>query len=70
MELQDADAYFISKMLKNYDEFYYSNIKIDTSIDWWMNLMIDKYKLKVYWAEPTIIETNKYVSAFDMYSLI
>ena len=28
--------------------------------------MIDKYKLKVYWAEPTIIETNKYVSAFDI----
>ena len=48
------------------DEFYYSNVKIDTSIDWWMNLMIDKYKLKVYWAEPTIIETNKYVSAFDI----
>tara|TARA_Y100000992_G_scaffold290450_1_gene245961 strand:+ start:128 stop:772 length:645 start_codon:yes stop_codon:yes gene_type:complete len=63
-----ADAYFISDKCakKLYDEFYYSNIKIDTSIDWWMNLMIDKYKLKVYWAQPTIIETNKYVSAFDI----
>ena len=62
-----ADAYFISKKcaIKLYEEFRVSR-SINTSIDWWMNLMIDKYNLSVYWAEPTIIETNKYVSAFDI----
>lgn len=62
-----ADAYFISKKcaIKLYEEFQVSR-SINTSIDWWMNLMIDKYNLSVYWAEPTIIETNKYVSAFDI----
>ena len=63
-----ADAYFISKKcsMKLYEEFNNPKLKVDTSIDWWMNLMIDKYKLNVYWAEPTIIETNKFKSAFEI----
>ena len=29
-----------------------------------MNDMIRKHDISVYWAEPTLIETNKYESSF------
>lgn len=61
-----ADAYFISNNCASllYDEFNSFKGKIDTTIDWWKNQMIDKLKLNVYWAEPTIIKTNLYETSF------
>ena len=63
---RNADAYFISRNCAKilYDEFYNENFKTDTSIDWWLNDMIRKYDIPVYWAEPVLIETNKYESSF------
>jgi hypothetical protein len=36
---------------------YISNLKykIDTNIDWWLNIAARDNKLNVYWAEPTIV---------------
>tara|TARA_X000000950_G_C13916608_1_gene661345 strand:+ start:5936 stop:6577 length:642 start_codon:yes stop_codon:yes gene_type:complete len=61
-----ADAYFISNKCATvlYEEFKSCETKIDTTIDWWKNQMIDKFNLNVYWAEPTIIETNVYETSF------
>lgn len=63
---RNADSYFISKKYAQilYDEFNNENFTSDTSIDWWMNDMIRKYNIPVYWAEPTLIETNMYESSF------
>jgi GR25 family glycosyltransferase involved in LPS biosynthesis len=63
---RNADAYFISKNCAQilYDEFNNENFTTDTSIDWWMNDMIRKHDISVYWAEPILIETNKYESSF------
>ena len=63
---RNADAYFISKNCAQilYDEFNNENFTTDTAIDWWMNDMIRKHDISVYWAEPTLIETNKYESSF------
>ena len=47
-----------------YDEFKNGEKKVDTTIDWWKNQMIEKFNLNVYWAEPTIIETNVYETSF------
>ncbi len=61
-----ADAYFISNKCATvlYDEFKNGEKKVDTTIDWWKNQMIEKFNLNVYWAEPTIIETNVYETSF------
>ena len=62
-----ADAYFISRKCceKLITEFDNKETKVDTSIDWWMNEMITKYDLKVYWAEPTIVNTDLYETSIN-----
>ena len=62
-----ADAYFISRKCceKLISEFDNKETKVDTSIDWWMNEMITKYDLKVYWAEPTIVNTDLYETSIN-----
>lgn len=63
---RNADAYFISKKFAKliYEEFNQPEFLTDTSIDWWMNEVIRKYEIPVYWAEPVLIETNKFESSF------
>ena len=63
---RNADAYFISKKYAKilYDEFNHNDFTTDTTIDWWMNDVIRKYNIPVYWAEPVLIETNKFESSF------
>ena len=63
---RNADAYFISKKYAKilYDEFNHNDFTTDTTIDWWMNDVIRKYDIPVYWAEPVLIETNKFESSF------
>lgn len=59
-----ADGYFVSKKCaKKLIEEFESNNKISKTIDWWKNQIIEKYKLNVYWAEPTIIDTDLYESS-------
>ena len=62
-----ADGYFISrKCAQNLvNEFNIEDYKIDTSIDWWKNEMIEKHKLTVFWAEPPLISTNLYDTSFS-----
>ena len=62
-----ADGYFISrKCAQNLvNEFNKEDHKIDTSIDWWKNEMIAKYKLNVFWGEPALISTNLYDTSFS-----
>jgi GR25 family glycosyltransferase involved in LPS biosynthesis len=60
-----ADAYFISNkcamlMCKEFE----NADKISLTIDWWKNSIIKQNNLKVYWAEPTIINTNIYETSF------
>ncbi|MBH19494.1 MAG: hypothetical protein CL851_03615 [Crocinitomicaceae bacterium] len=64
---RNADAYFISKKCASLlvNEFTNSNI-IDEPIDWWMNSMIDKFNLKIYWAQPTLVDTNLYETSFNI----
>ena len=38
--------------------------EISLTIDWWKNNIIKKNNLNVYWAEPTIIDTNIYETSF------
>ena len=63
---RNADAYFISKkcceILVN--EFNSGEI-IDLPIDWWLNKIIEKFDLDVYWAQPTIVTTNLYETSFN-----
>ena len=47
------------------NEFNKEDHKIDTSIDWWKNEMISKYKLNVFWGEPALISTNLYDTSFS-----
>jgi hypothetical protein len=47
------------------NEFNKEDHKIDTSIDWWKNEMIAKYKLNVFWGEPALISTNLYDTSFS-----
>ena len=63
---RNADAYFISKKYAKliYEEFTQPEFITDTSIDWWMNEIIRKYEIPVYWAEPVLIETNQFESSF------
>ena len=63
---RNADAYFISKKYAKllFDEFNNEYFFTDTTIDWWMNEVIRKYEIPVYWAEPCLIETNKYETSF------
>ncbi len=63
---RNADAYFISKKYAKilYDEFNHNDLTTDLTIDWWMNDVIRKYDIPVYWAEPVLIETNKFESSF------
>ncbi len=62
-----ADGYFISKKCAELfvEKFFSNSYKVDTSIDWWKNEMIDKYNLNVYWGEPTLISTNNFESSFS-----
>lgn len=64
---RNADAYFISKKCASLlvNEYTNSNI-IDEPIDWWMNSMIDKFNLKIYWAQPTLVDTNLYETSFNI----
>ena len=61
-------SYFISKKCATtlHQEFLNKSKRVDTSIDWWMNQMIDKYNLKIYWAEPTFVDTNLYETSFNV----
>lgn len=60
-----ADAYFISnKCAKLMCKEFENADKISLTIDWWKNYIIRKNNLNVYWAEPTIIETNIYETSF------
>ena len=63
---RNADAYFISKKYAQilFDEFNSENFFAETTIDWWMNDVIKKYEIPVYWAQPSLIETNKYETSF------
>ena len=63
---RNADAYFISKKYAKilYDEFNDRDFRTDTTIDWWLNDVIRKYNVPVYWAEPPLIDTNIYESSF------
>ena len=63
---RNADAYFISKECAQIfsNEFNDENFITDTTIDWWMNDVIRKHEIPVYWAEPFLIETNKYETSF------
>lgn len=63
---RNADAYFISKKYAQilFDEFNSENFFVETTIDWWMNDVIRKYEIPVYWAQPSLIETNKYETSF------
>jgi|TARA_B110000495_G_C23038566_1_gene621422 GR25 family glycosyltransferase involved in LPS biosynthesis len=64
---RNADAYFISKKCANLLINEYMDAKIiNEPIDWWMNSMIDKLNLKVYWAQPTLINTNLYETSFNI----
>ena len=64
---RNADAYFISKKCASLlvNEYMNSDI-IDEPIDWWMNSMIDKLNLKIYWAQPTLVDTNLYETSFKI----
>ena len=57
---------FISKKYAKllYDEFNGRDFRTDTTIDWWLNDVIRKYNVPVYWAEPPLIDTNIYESSF------
>lgn len=63
---RNADAYFISKKYAQifYDEFNKENSTVDMNIDWWMNGIIRDHEIPVYWAQPFIIQTNKYETSF------
>ena len=60
-----ADAYFVSNKCAKlmYKEFQDAD-KISLTIDWWKNNIIKKNNLNVYWAEPTIVDTNIYETSF------
>jgi GR25 family glycosyltransferase involved in LPS biosynthesis len=60
-----ADAYFVSNKCAKlmYKEFEDAD-KISLTIDWWKNNIIKKNNLNVYWAEPTIVDTNIYETSF------
>jgi GR25 family glycosyltransferase involved in LPS biosynthesis len=60
-----ADAYFVSNKCAKlmYKEFE-DAAEISLTIDWWKNNIIKKHNLNVYWAEPTIIDTNIYETSF------
>jgi hypothetical protein len=51
------DSYIVSKkcavMLCEYIQNY--QYQMDTPIDWWLNIPIKEKKMKVFWAEPTIV---------------
>lgn len=64
-----ADSYFVSKKCSekiiNYINIYKNtNTKIDKAVDIWLNDIMRKLYLKVYWMEPTIVSqgtmTGKY----------
>ena len=64
---RNADAYFISKKCASLLVNEYTNSDfIDEPIDWWMNSMIDKFNLKIYWAQPTLVDTNLYETSFNI----
>jgi len=52
-----TDSYLISKKcaLKLVNTINNENFSSDLPIDFWLNLIIEKEKLKIYWAEPTIV---------------
>ena len=52
-----TDSYIISKKCAKILCEYISNLKykIDTNIDWWLNIAARDNNLNVYWAEPTIV---------------
>lgn len=60
-----ADAYFVSNKCAKlmYKEFEDAD-KISLTIDWWKNNIIKKNNLNVYWAEPTIVNTDIYETSF------
>ena len=62
-----ADGYFISRKCAQlfFEEFHSDSYKVNTSIDWWKNEMIEKYNLNVYWGEPTLVSTNLFDSSFS-----
>ncbi len=63
---RNADAYFISERCAEIlvSKFSEKSFKTDTTIDWWLNELIMKNNLKVFWAEPTIVSTNHFESSF------
>ena len=64
---RNADAYFISKKCASLLVNEYINADmIDEPIDWWMNSMIDKLDLKIYWAQPPLVDTNLYETSFKI----
>ncbi len=61
-----ADGYFISNKCAQImvDEFNKADYKVNTSIDWWKNEIIEKHNLNVFWGEPSLIYTNLYETSF------
>lgn len=62
-----ADGYFVSRNCaeKLFNEFNKKDYKVNTSIDWWKNEMIQSHALNVYWGEPTLITTNLFDTSFS-----
>ena len=62
-----ADGYFVSRNCaeKLLSEFNKKEFKVNTSIDWWKNEMIESHSLNVYWGEPTLISTNLFDTSFS-----
>jgi GR25 family glycosyltransferase involved in LPS biosynthesis len=62
-----ADGYFVSRNCakKLLHEFNKKEYKVNTSIDWWKNEIIEQCGLNVYWGEPTLISTNLFDTSFS-----
>ena len=53
-----ADSYFVSKKCAKKILDYIEGLKfnsIDQPVDWWLNEVIRRLDLKVYWLEPTLV---------------
>jgi glycosyl transferase family 25 len=52
-----TDSYVVSKKCAQTICKYVDNLpyKINVAVDWWLNTVARDNKLKVYWAEPTIV---------------
>jgi len=66
-----TDSYLISKKCakKILEEFENSHFKCKLPIDHWLNVVINKYSLKVFWCEPTIVTQGSQQSIYESSNL-